>query len=81
MAERTIDGYTLVEAQTQLRMWKECAEEIAKGSAQHYRIGTREYTALDIKEVYEMVRYFAGLVDKLSGNARIRRVQVVVPRD
>ena len=81
MAVTMIDGFTLVEAQTQLTLWKEAAQEIASGTAKHYRIGTREYTALDIDEVYRMIKYFAGLVDKLSGNARTARVQVVVPRD
>jgi hypothetical protein len=81
MAEKMIDGFTLIEAKTQLGLWKECAQEIASGTAKHYRIGTREYTALDIDEVYRMIKYFAGIVDKLEGLARSRRVQVVVPRD
>ena len=81
MAEKMIDGFTLVEAKTQLALWKAAAEEIANGTAKHYRIGNREYTALDIDEVYKMIKYFAGLVDKLEGLARSRRVQGVVPRD
>ena len=81
MAVTMIDGFTLEEARTQLGLWKDCAAEVANGQSKHYRIGTREYTALDIDEVYRMIRYFAGLVDKLSGNARIKRVQVVGPRD
>ena len=81
MAATMIDGFTLEEARTQLGLWKEAAQEIASGTAKHYRIGTREYTALDIDEVYRMIKYFARLVDKLSGNARTARVQVVVPRD
>lgn len=81
MAEKMIDGFTLVEAQTQLGLYKECAQEIASGTAQHYRIGSREYTALELPYVYSMIKYFAGLVDRLSGAARTARVQVVVPRD
>ena len=81
MAATMIDGFTLVEAQTQLGLWKECAQEIASGTAKHYRIGNREYTAIDIDEVYRMIKYFAGLVDRLDGSARNARVQVVVPRD
>lgn len=81
MAATMIDGFTLVEAQTQLGLWKECAQEIASGTAKHYRIGNREYTAIDIDEVYRMIKYFAGLVDRLDGSARSVRVQVVVPRD
>ena len=81
MAEQRINGWTLVEAKKQLDMWKAAAEEIANGTAKHYRIGNREYTALDIDEVYRMINYFAGVVDKLEGLARSRRVQVVVPRE
>ena len=81
MAEKMIDGFTLVEAKTQLGLWKECAQEIASGTAKHYKIGSREYTALDIDDVYKMIKYFAGIVDKLEGLARSTRVQVVVPRD
>ena len=81
MAEKMIDGFTLVEAKTQLGLWKECAQEIASGTAKHYKIGSREYTALDIDEVYKMIKYFAGIVDRLEGLARSTRVQVVVPRD
>ncbi len=76
-----IDGFTLVEAREQLALWKDCAKEIANGQAKRYRIGTREYEALDLPYVYKMIKYFSGLVDKLSGNARSARVQVVVPRD
>ena len=81
MAVTMIDGFTLVEAREQLALFKACAQEIANGTAKHYRIGTREYTALDLTEVYKMIKYFAGLVDKLSGAARTARVQVVIPRD
>ena len=81
MAEKMIDGFTLVEAKTQLGLWKECAQEIASGTAKHYKIGSREYTALDIDQVYKIIKYFAGIVDKLEGLARSTRVQVVVPRD
>jgi hypothetical protein len=81
VAVTMIDGFTLVEAREQLSLWKDCAKELANGQAKHYRIGTREFTALDLDEVYRMIKYFAGLVAKLDGSARATRVQVVVPRD
>ncbi len=81
MAAGTIDGFTLAEARTQLDLWKACAQELATGQAKHYKIGSREFTALDLDEVYRMIKYFAGIVDKLSGLARSARVQVVIPRD
>ena len=76
-----VDGFTLSEAREQLSLWKDCAREIANGQAKRYRIGTREYEALDLPYVYKMIKYFSGLVAKLSGSARSARVQVVVPRD
>lgn len=81
MPVTTIDGYTLAEAQTQLALWKECAQEIASSQTKRYRIGTREYESIDLPYVHNMIRYFAGIVDKLNGSARSTRVQVVVPRD
>lgn len=76
-----IDGFTLAEAREQLALWKDCAREIANGQAKRYRIGTREFEALDLPYVYKMIKYFSGLVDRLDGSARRQRVQVVVPRD
>jgi len=81
MAVTMIDGFTLVEAQRHLSLWKECAEQLASGQAKRYRIGTREFEAFDLEEVYRMVKYFAGIVEKLNGTLRTRRVQVVIPRD
>lgn len=81
MTPNLVDGFTLIEAQEQLDLWKDCAREIANGQAKRYRIGTREFEAIDLPYVYKMIKYFAGLVDKLSGRARSARVQVVVPRD
>ena len=76
-----IDGFTLVEAQSHLDLWKACAQELANGQAKRYRVGTREFEALDLPYVYRMIKYFSGLVSKLNGSARSARVQVVVPRD
>lgn len=77
----SINGFTLVEAREQLDLWKECARELASGQAKRYRIGSREFEALDLQEVYRMIKYFADIVDELSGTKRKARVQVVVPRD
>ena len=51
MAVTMIDGFTLVEAQTQLGLWKDCAQEIANGTAKHYKIGSREVTLLDVDDI------------------------------
>ena len=74
-------GYTLVEAREQLEVWKACLKALGEGQAQHYRVGTREFTALDLDEVQRMVRYFENMVEALSGQARTSRVVRVVPRD
>ena len=42
MAEKMIDGFTLVEAKTQLGLWKECAQEIASGKSKIGRASCRE---------------------------------------
>lgn len=76
-----INGFTLVEAREQLALWKECAKELASGQAKRYRIGAREFEALDLDEIYRMIKYFADIVDELEGTKRRARVQVVVPRD
>lgn len=74
-------AYTLEEAREMLRLWKECEKSLASGQAKAYRIGTREFTALDLDEITARTGYFADLVDKLSGQMRKNRVVRVVPRD
>lgn len=81
MAVTMINGFTLAEAKEQLELWKTCAKEIASAPAKRYKIGSREYEAFDLPEVYRMIKYFADLVDEMSGTNRQARVQVVVPRD
>jgi len=77
----TISGYTLAEAQEMLALWKAAERELASGQAKHYRIGTREYTSVDLPEIAARIRHFAALVDSMSGRSRARRVVRVVPRD
>ena len=76
-----ITGYTLVEAKEMLDQWKACEKALASGQAQSYRVGTREWTSIDLKEISERIVYFSNLVEALSGNVRTRRVTRVVPRD
>ena len=73
--------YTLSEARTMLNLWKECERELATGQAKHYRVGTREFTALDLKEIRASVKYWEDIVAQLSGQARTTKVVRVVPRD
>lgn len=74
-------AYTLSEAREMLAKWKECEKALAEGQATHYRVGTREFTALDLNEIAARIRYFSDIVEALSGGARTTRVVRIVPRD
>ena len=74
-------AYTLEEAQTMLALCKEAHKELITGQAKAYRIGTREYTALDLNDLMKQIEYFSNLVEALSGSVRTKRVVRVVPRD
>ncbi len=76
-----ITGYTLAEAQEMLAMWKACEQALASGQAERYRIGSREYEAIDLDKIAARINYFSNLVEALSGNVRTRRVVRIVPRD
>ena len=76
-----ITGYTLEEAQEMLSKWKACEQALASGQAEHYRIGSREYTAIDLDKIAARITYFSNLVEALSGSVRTRRCVRIVPRD
>lgn len=79
MAART--AYELVEAREMLALCKTAIKELVTGQAQSYRIGTREFTALDIDELRRLIRYYSDLVESLSGQTRATKVARIVPRD
>lgn len=74
-------AYTLTEARQMLALCKEALQELITGQAKHYRIGTREFTALSIDELKREIEYFSNLVEALSGGVRTGAVARVVPRD
>lgn len=76
-----ITAYTLAEAQEMLELCKKALKELINGQAKHYRIGSREYTALDLDKLKEEIVYFSNLVEALSGKVRTKRVARIVPRD
>ena len=76
-----ITAYTLTEAREMLSLFKAAYKELVTGQAKAYRVGTREYTALDIDDLRRQIEYFANIVEALSGNVRTKRVARVVPRD
>lgn len=73
--------WTLEEANAMVKEIKEAIKSIVNGTAKGYKIGTREYTALDLDELNSMLNYFGKVVEALSGKARTSRVVRVVPRD
>lgn len=74
-------AYTLTEARQMLDICKEAHKELITGQAKSYRIGTREYTALDLDDLMKQIEYFSNAVESLSGSIRTKRVTRVVPRD
>ena len=76
-----ITAYTLAEAQEMLALCKEALRELITGQAKSYRVGTREFTALDADDLMDEIVYFSNLVEALSGQVRTKRVARVVPRD
>ena len=46
-------AYTLAEAQKMLGLVKEAHMELITGQAKSYKIGTREYTALDLDDLMD----------------------------
>jgi phage FluMu protein gp41 len=74
-------AYTLIEASEMLELWKACERALASGQAKEYRVGTREFTAVDLPDIAARINYFGNVVEALSGTVRTRRVLRVVPRD
>ena len=74
-------AYDLVEARSMLTLCKTALNELVSGQAKSYRVGTREFTALDIDELLRLIRYYSDLVESLSGKTRGSSVVRVVPRD
>lgn len=76
-----ISGYTLDEAKEMLEKWKDCEKQLASGQAERYKVGSREYQAIDLDKIASRIQYFSNLVEALSGGVRTKRVTRVVPRD
>lgn len=74
-------AYTLEEAQNMLTLCKQALKDLISGQAKSYKIGSREYTALDVNDLNRQIIYFSNIVEALSGSVRTTRVARVVPRD
>ena len=74
-------AWTLEEAREMLEVWKAAEKALATGQAKRYRVGTREFEAVDLPDIAARINYFANVVESLSGTVRTKRVTRVVPRD
>lgn len=74
-------AYTLAEAREMLGLWKACEKSLADGTVKAYRVGTREFTSIDLPDIAARVNHFSNMVEALSGTVRTTRVVRVVPRD
>lgn len=76
-----VTGYTLQEATEMLNLWKECERALASGQTKSYKIGSMEYTALDLDQIASRIQFWQYRVEALTGNSRKNRVVRVIPRD
>lgn len=76
-----ISPYTLTEARSLLILYKEAEIALVDGQAKAYKIGTREFTSLDLPVIQQRIRELSKLIAGLEGNARTKRAVMVVPRD
>lgn len=74
-------AWTLEEARAMVEEIKKAIKSIVGGTAKSYKIGSREYTSLDLDELERRLNYFSNIVEALEGNVRTSRVARVVPRD
>ena len=76
-----ISAYTLTEARSLLVLYKEAELALVDGQAKHYKVGTREFTAVDLPWIQQRIRELAKTIEGLEGNVRTKRAVMVVPRD
>lgn len=81
MARNKVYPYTLEEARERLVMYKQCEKELVSGQAKAYKVGSREFTAIDLPWLTKEIQKFANMVADLSGTRGRIRVKRVVFRD
>lgn len=75
-------GYTLEEAKALQREVKNAVDSIVNGTAAAYKIGTREYTALNLKDLWKLLNDCNDTIAALmNAPKRNKGVVRVVPRD
>ena len=76
-----VSPYTLAEARNLLALYKDAEIALVDGQAKSYRIGSREFTSLDLQLIQQRIRELAKTIEGLEGNLRTKRAVMVVPRD
>lgn len=76
-----ISAYTLTEARSLLALYKDAEIALVDGQAKSYKIGSREFTSLDLALIQQRIRELAKTIEGLEGNLRTKRAVMVVPRD
>lgn len=65
-------AFTVEELRELLTTWKECYKALATGQASYYRIGTREFQAIDLEEVKKQIEEIQDAIDEKAGNKKAR---------
>lgn len=73
-------AYTLTQAKTMLALCQKAYEDLITGQAKSYRVGTREFTALNLDDLVKEIERWSNIIEALESN-RSQRVRRVVPRD
>ena len=76
-----ISPYTLTEARQLLALYKEAEIALVDGQAKSYKIGSREFTSLDLPVIQQRIRELAKTIEGMTGGARTTRAVMVIPRD
>lgn len=75
-------GYSLAEARALQSEIKAAITAIVNGTAQSYKVGTREYTALSLKELWKLLNDCNDTVAALTSTSkRNKGAVIVIPRD
>lgn len=75
------NAYTITEARNMLALWKQAEHDLVTGQAKAYKIGSREFTALDMDEIRKQIQYYSNILDSLEGRGKSTRVVRIIPRD
>lgn len=75
------DVWTLAEAEEQLTAWKTALKALASGTVKAYKIGSRELTMLDMKDIHQQIGYFSRVIAALKSGFTPSSVRTVVFRD